>query len=211
MICRIVNLSLKTAIFPQIFKCAIVKPLIKKPTLDPELKNYRPVSNLPFVGKLIEEVVSGQINAHLVKNRLLEPLQSAYKAKHSSETALIAVFNEILCELDKPDAAVLLGLLDMSAAFDTVNHTILLKRLEYTFGVTGDVLDWFRSYLTDRNLSVLIGKARSDPIALECSLPQGSKIGPRLYSEYTQPLGNLLKVLAILYQSYTIFMQMTLS
>ena len=202
VICRIVNLSLETASFPETYKYAIVKPLLKKPTLDTELKNYRPVSNLPFVGKLIEEVVSQQINAHLVNNRLLEPLQSTYKARHSSETALIAVFSDILCELDKPDTAVLLSLLDMSAAFDTVNHSILLKRLEHTFGVTDKVLAWFQSYLMDRKLSIVIGSARSDPITLDCSLPQGSKIGPRSYSEYTQPLGNLLRVLTILYHFY---------
>ena len=202
IICRIVNLSLERATFPQAYTSAIVKPLIKKPTLDKEFKNYRPVSNLPFVGKLIEEVVSQQINSHLTENHLLEPLQSAYKAKHSTETALIAVFNDILCELDRPDTGVLLGLLDMSAAFDTVNHTILLKRLEHTFGVTAKALSWFRSYFQDRNVSVVIGNAVSDPLTIDCSLPQGSKIGPRSYSDYTQPLGNLLRILIIIYHCY---------
>ena len=137
-----------------------------------------------------------------MNNRLLEPLQSAYKAKQSSEAALIAVFNEILSELYKPDAAVLLGLLDMSVAFDIVIHTILLKWLDYTLGITGVALRWFRSYLMDRNLSVVIDKARSNPIALECSLPQGSENGPRSYSEYIRPLGNQLKVLAIRLHGY---------
>ena len=202
IICRIVNLSLETAQFPEIYKTAIVKPLIKKPNLDPDLKNYRPVSNLAFVGKLIEDVVSQQINTQLVEIHLLEPLQSAYKAKHSTETALIVVFNSILCELDKKDTAVLLGLLDMSAAFDTVNHSILLRRLEHTFGVTSNALRWFRSYLVDRNVSVVIGTARSDPLILNCSLPQGSKIGPRSFSDYTQPLGNVLRMMSLLHHFY---------
>ena len=90
----------------------------------------------------------------------------------------------------------------MSAAFDTVNHHILLKRLEHTFGITTNALSWFQSYLVDRKVSVVIGNARSEPVTLDCSLPQGSKIGPRSYSEYTQPLGNLLRIISILYHFY---------
>ena len=159
LICRIVNLSLETATFPQKYKHAIVTPLLKKPSLDTELKNYRPVSNLSFISKLIEEFVSQQMNTHLLNSSLLKPFQSAYKAKHSTDTALIAVFNSILTELDKRDTAVLLALLDMSAAFDTVDHAILLKLLENTFGVTGNALEWFRSYLTNRTVAVADGKA----------------------------------------------------
>ena len=202
VICRIINLSLETATFPQKYKHAIVKPLLKKPSLDTELKNYRPVSNLTFISKLIEEVVSRQVNSHLVKSELLEPLQSAYKAKSSTETALVAVFNRILTELDTRESAVLLALLDMSAALDTVDHEILLKRLENTFGISGCVLQWFRSYLTNRSVAVVVGDATSDPVFLECSLPQGSKLGPRSYSDYTQPLGALLRCLLIWYHCY---------
>ena len=106
----------------------------------------------------------------------------------------------MLAELDKPDTAVLLALLDMSVAFDTVNHSILLKRLENSFGIRGSALQWFSSYLKD--LKVTIGDSSSDPIVLDCSLPQGSKIGPRSYSDYTRPLGSLLRFLAILFHCY---------
>ena len=115
-------------------------------------------------------------------------MQSAYNTQHSMVTALIAVFNSVLIELDMWDSAVPLALLDMSAAFDTVNHMILLRRLEFTFGIRGDILQWFRSYLTNRKVAVAVGKAMSDPVTLECSLPQGSKLGPRSYSDYTLPL-----------------------
>ena len=90
----------------------------------------------------------------------------------------------------------------MSAVFDTVNHTILLQRLETSFGITGSALQWFSLFLKDRTVSVTIGNASSDPIILDCSLPQGSKIGPRSYSDYTQLLGRLLHILNVLYNCY---------
>ena len=122
--------------------------------------------------------------------------------RHSTETALISVFDSMLSELDKPDTAVLLALLDMSAAFDTVNHPILLRRLKNTFGIRGSALQWFSSYLRNRTVSVSIGDSTSEPLVLECSLPQGSKMGPRSYSDYTQPLGCLMRIIYIMYHFY---------
>lgn len=108
-------------------KSAIVKPLFKKPQLDPnDLKNYRPVSNLPFVSKVIERVVALQLNTHLEQNHLLDPLQSAYRRKHSTETALLRV--HIADAVDKGHCVILI-LHDLSAAFDTIDHAKLLARL----------------------------------------------------------------------------------
>ena len=111
---------------PTVLKQAIVRPLLKKPTLEPTLKNYRPVSNLAYISKVIEEAASQQIAKHIERNGLADPLPSAYKSKHSTETALLKVCNEILTDLDN-GKAVFLGMLDLSAAFDTVDHSVLLR------------------------------------------------------------------------------------
>ena len=125
---------------PSALKQAIVKPLIKKPTLDNEnLKNYRPVSNLPYIGKLVERVVVTQLDSHMSLNNLHEPLQSAYSRNHSTETALVKVTNDILMALDKRKCAYLV-LLDLSAAFDTIDHQVFLDRLRLENGVCGDAL-----------------------------------------------------------------------
>ena len=134
IICKIVNISLQSSTVPDNFKQAIVTPLLKKPSLDIEnMKNYRPVSNLSYVSKLTEKVVMSRFNAHLDTHKLREPLQSAYRAKQSTETALIKVLNDILCVVDDRQC-VLLVLLDLSAAFDTIDHDKMLFRLKELFG-----------------------------------------------------------------------------
>ncbi len=131
-------------------KVALINPILKKPSLDKEiLSNYRPVSNLTYVSKLIERVIVKQLVDHLESNGLVETFQSAYKQYHSTETALTCVTNNILTALDRKQA-VLLVLLDLSAAFDTVDHTVLLKWLEARVGLRDIPLQWMRSYLTHR-------------------------------------------------------------
>ena len=155
-ITTIINDSLSSGIVPSSFKHALVKPLLKKCNLDNEvLKNYRPVSNLSFISKILEKIVSIQINKHLSTNKLLESHQSAYRKHHNTETALLKIFNDLLLSADQKKISVLV-LLDLSAAFDTIDHTILVERLRTTFGFDGTVLNWFKSYLSDRTQSVLL-------------------------------------------------------
>ena len=138
---NIINESLSSGMVPTSFKTATVKPLLKKPTLDPNnLKNYRPISNLPFLSKVLERIVLLQLKPHLSENNLLSTHQSAYRSNHSCETALLKVVNDILLALDDDNVSVLL-LLDLSAAFDTIDHDILLTRLEKLFGLRGSVLN----------------------------------------------------------------------
>ena len=126
---RIVNMSLASGHFPSSLKSAIVKPLLKKSSLDPEnYKNFRPVSNLPFLSKVIEKIIAAQLHQHMSKNNLLDKMQSAYKCGHSTETALLRVQNDLLQSIDKGKCVYLI-LLDLSAAFDTVDHNILLTFL----------------------------------------------------------------------------------
>ncbi len=138
---NIVNSSLSSADMPELLKEAMIKLILQKPHVAKDtLNNYRPVSNLPYVSKLIERVVAKQLVCHLEDNGLSEKYQSAYRQAHSTETALTSVMNNILMSLDQKKV-VFLVLLDLSATFDTVDHTILLKRLEYWIGLRDLALD----------------------------------------------------------------------
>ena len=140
-ITNIINTSLASGFVPPDFKTAIV--LLKKPSFNQNvLKNYRPVSNLPFLSKILEKVVLHKPLAHLQENNLCSPFQSAYRTGHSTETALLRVVNDLLNAMDEDEISVLL-LLDLSAAFDTIDHKILLSRLETVFGIRSTALQWF--------------------------------------------------------------------
>ena len=186
-------MSLESGVVPGCFKKALVRPLLKKPSLDADcLKNYRPVSNLSFISKQTERVVAARLNEHMSQFELFEPLQSAYKARHSSETALIHVQNNILRAMDQGKVGILL-LLDMSAAFETVDHRTLLDRLHAEIGIVGTALDWFESYLVDRHQVVPIRDEHSDSCLLHYGVPQGSVLGPQLFTVYTSPLGRIIR------------------
>ena len=146
VITKLVNLSMETGCLPSSFKKALVTPLLKKSILNPEvMKNYSPVSNLPFVSKVLERVVLRRLSNHLDVTNQHEPHQSAYRPSHSTETALVRVCNDILLSLDQRKA-VSLVLLDLSAAFDTIDHKMFLDRLT-NIGVQGMVHKWFQSHL----------------------------------------------------------------
>ena len=134
---------------PPIFKCAQIRPLLKKPTLDPDIqKSYRPISNLPLTSRVLEKVIDTRIERHLLENGLHEELQSSYRRFHSTETALLKVQSDTLESLDNGFITVLV-MLDLLAAFDTLDHGILLSRFENVFGIFGAALKWITPYLTD--------------------------------------------------------------
>ena len=188
----IINLSIRDGVFPSALKQAVVTPLLKKPTLDPEeLSNYRPVSNLSFLSKTIERAVAKSLIRHLTLHGLFPKRQSAYRVGHSTETALLEVTDGILRAIDEGDACALL-LLDMSSAFDTIDHQRLLHRLENRFGVTGGALRWFTEYLTDRSQVVIIDGASSSSSQLEFGVPQGSILGPILFTSYATPISDVV-------------------
>ena len=143
------------------------------------LKNNRPVSNLPFVSKIIEKVVASRIEDHLDKHKLHDNRQSAHRSFHSTETALLRVHHDIATALDNNSCSIL-AMRDLSAAFDVIDHGILYQRLEYTFGISGSALAWIKSYLGNSSQQVAIGSALSDSRALTIGVPQGSVLGPRL-------------------------------
>ena len=121
---------------PGELKLAVVRPLLKKAILDLIFKNYRPVSNLPFLSKLTEKIVLHRLNEHISENNLREMFQSAYIQGHSTETALLRIRNYVLNAMDKQQVTLLI-MLDLSLVFDTIDHNILLQRLSHKFGIQG--------------------------------------------------------------------------
>ena len=137
-ITKIVNHSLLSGVFPSTYKVSRVTPLIKKPGLDTNaLSNYRPFSNLKFISKVVERAAAAQLQDYMQENGLFGCSQSAYRKYFSTETALVRVQNDILRAVDQ-HADVVLVLLDLSAAFDTVDHQILLQRLRDRYRIHGD-------------------------------------------------------------------------
>ena len=137
------------------------------------MKNYRPVSNLSFMSKVLEKVVLSQILQHINCNKLLSDFQSAYRPHHSTETALLKVTNDLLSAMDDGNISVLV-LLDLSAAFDTIDHEILLHRLHNVFGFEDTV---FQSYLENRTQTVAVHGKHSTSAPLRYGVPQGSVLG----------------------------------
>ena len=294
-ITNIVNLSLKSGVFPDTLKLSHITPLLKKPPLSKDdMTNYRPVSNLNFISKLLEKIIANRIRSHLQSNDLLNRYQSAYRPMHSTETALLKVQNDLLRNLDDGKTTVLL---DLSAAFDTLDHSgeewgsrvvvntaavharvrgsvpclgglketkmffphprvkvIIVGRLrdrevtcsasdrqgsnfescvwrtvsshhpqevlpaqfslyvykgglkpdsfhyhsgdismlENWYGISGNALLWFASYLMDRQQMVKVKECVGEPFQTKYGVPQGSVLGPLLFTLYTIPLSKII-------------------
>ena len=186
---EIVNMSLEVGSMVNL-KSAVVIPLIKELSslVDTDkYKNYRPVSNLVFVSKLVERVVQSRLKQHMVRNRLLSDKNYAYSEKHSTEHLLLKVVNDLYMSFDKNVPSVVV-LLDLSAAFDTVDHSKLLDILEHEIGIEGTALRWFESFLVGRTQKVKIGDEYSEEVELKYGVAQGSVLGPVLFKIYIRSL-----------------------
>ena len=189
----LLNASLSAGVVPAAFKSVYICPLLKKADLDTtDIKNYRPISNLTVLSKLLEKLVARQLIDYLSVNKLLPDRQSAYRAFRSTETAIAGLMPDILLALDAGDIAAL-ALLDLSAAFDTVDHTILIQRLRTSFGLNDAVLSWFRSYLDQRRQHVCHRGEQSAPSIVQFGVPQGSVLGPLLFVMYTADVVNMVE------------------
>ena len=193
-ITKLINHSLIEGSFPNSFKKAVVTPLVKKASLPrDDLKNYRPVSGLCFLSKLVERVVARQLTSQINNNKLHNPHQSAYKPGHSTETALLSIRKEVHLSLARGEPTALV-LLDLSAAFDTIDHNILLGYLKSWFGLGGTILRWFASYLRNRCQAIKIGSTLSELSNLIYGVLQGSVLGRLLFSLYTTPLSKIIRL-----------------
>ena len=197
----IINLSLSEGSFPTTFKHALVKPLLKKRNIpQDELSSYRPISNLNFISKVLERIIHARISSHLESFPSITPFQSVYRQFHSTETALLRIQNDLLA-INKQKGSALV-ILDLSAAFDTIDNKILLSRLSSFYGLSNTALNLIASYLLDQTQSVSIQLHSTPPSNIFTGIPQGSVLGPLLFSLYTSPIS---QIFTNLYKSLQIF------
>ena len=198
----IVNNSLSAGVFPSDLKNAVIKPALKSTELDRDLLNsYRPVSNLSFLSKVLEKCALKQLTTYLEGNGLISDVQSGYRAYHSCETLLVRMFNDINEDISK-NKAVALILLDLSAAFDTIDHKLLVNKLSNDYGIGPGVLNWIISYLQNRSYSVKINSSISHIEPLLFGVHQGSLLGPILFILYTKDLKRIAHGFSLTIQLY---------
>ena len=196
------NTSLSTGILPSSQKRAIVTPRLKKKGMDlNEPSSFRPISNLSFLSKVLEKIVAKQLVTYLTEADLLPKFQSGYRRDHSTETLLVRLLSDIHSAIDSGEVAVL-ALLDVSAAFDSVDHDILLLRLTNSFGIRGQVFEWLESFIRGRSQSVVVGGIRSQWRAIRTGVPQGSVLGPLLYVLFTADVLQIIGEAGVGVQQY---------
>ena len=185
--------------------------MIKKQGLDPEiLKNDRPVENLSFISKIIEKAIATQIHDHLINNDIVYNFQSAYKAGHTCETALLKVYKDIVTSIGRGNSS-MLGLLDLSAAFDTIAYDNLFCIREKYVGICGNALKLIKSYFSNRTQRVQIDDVLLDFANIICGVPQGSALGPFKLCLYLLPMTAILKYYMIGYHVYADDIQLYIS
>ena len=170
----------------------------------------RSVSNLHFVSKLTERAVYGQTFDYLTTHELLRELQSAYRKRYGTETTLSKAQNDILLRMGRQQVTLLI-FFDLRAAFDTVDHHVLVNRLETSSGIKGRALAWFHSYLSNRSQRVAFGDGISDTFHPTCGVPQGSRLGPLLFTLQVNKLFQVIKELLPTAHAYTDDTQLYLS
>ena len=191
-ITNIINESFSSGVFPDSLKEGVVFPSFKKSCTDQEaFASYRPITNISFLSELLERAAAIQTKNYLTAEGLLAKWQSAYRQHHSTETALLRVVNDILLSIDARKEVVLV-MLDLSSAFDTIDHTLLLERLRNYYGFQDKVLMWFTSYLMGRSQSVVVKQMHSSSKCLAFGVPKGSVLGPLLFSLYFAPLEKVI-------------------
>ena len=170
IICTLANLSFSEGHFPDSFKSAQISPLLKKPGLDEDSPaSYRPISNLNTVSKILEKLFSSRLKQHVKFSSNTNLFQSAYRQFHSTETALLKILGDVYTAVDGKKITIMVSL-DLSAAFDTLNHSTMLHRLKHTFGISGSALLWISTYLEHRSFYVKVDDASSEVFSSDIAI-----------------------------------------
>ena len=192
IIVRLANLSFGEGKFPSKFARAQVTPILKKDGLDPEIpSNYRPISNLNTLSKILERLFLSRLKIHINNSGRTNMYQSAYKQYHNTEMAVLKILDDIYAAVDDKKVTCLAAL-DLSAAFDTLEHEKLLARLRNSYGLDGSALSWITTYLHDRSQWIKYDDVVSPSTKCEFGIPQGSVLGPILFSLFVAPIADLI-------------------
>ena len=188
----VLNSSLEQGFFPSQLKLARVVPIYKNGD-KMSLSNYRPVSILPLFSKILERLMYNRLIAFISKNNILYKYQFGFRSEHSTNMALIILIDKIVSAIDRGDVVV--GIfLDLKKAFDTVNHTILLRKL-YNYGIRGKAYEWMKEYLHERKQFVTFNGTDTNSEFISCGVPQGSILGPLLFLLYINDIASVSKMI----------------
>ena len=174
-------MCIRQGVFPRELKLARVIPIYKSSSKQ-SISNYRPISILTFISKVFEKILYNHISQFMDRNDIICSNQFGFRKNHSTQQAIITLINKITSDVDSGDIAVNI-FIDLKKAFDTVSHSILLKKL-HAYGIRGDMLELCKSYLTDRSQFVMYNGAKSDLKSVKCGVPQGSVLVPLFFIAY---------------------------
>lgn len=187
---KFINISIQSGNMPQLLKTSIIRPIYKGGA-HTEYTNYRPIAILPAIEKIMEAFISNKLNIYLRKYRIINEEQHGFQCGKSTISLLKNVTNYINNKLNT-NKVIITIFIDLTKAFDLINHNILIKRLE-AIGIRGKILDWFRNYLQERKIIVMIDQQYSELKETKIGIPQGSILGPILYTIYVNPVFKYIK------------------